>query len=254
MVGFRYPVGTVYTCWRAQISNYNNSTSLESVQQNHLEGKINSDVRALRVESDATRMKKLPKNIEGFFPNLEVLIWVYGNLMSITADDLKPFPEMKNLALWDNEIVSLDSDLFQHSPMLDVFHVTSNKIANVGHNVLANLNELREVWFSNNPCISFIAQTPQQIAELKQMLVAQCPSLTTTTQTTSTTTGVICDVSCTVNDEIDELVKVVEVLEKVNNEQLRINDNQNLVNAKNEERISELEMHLREIMWDRVGP
>lgn len=237
-VGWSAPVGSAYTCDYAQVTNQNNSTSLDSVQGYHLDGKRNSDVKALWVEW--TKLEKLPTNIETFLPNLEVLLWAAGNLVAITADDLRPFPEMKFLSLHNNKIVSLDSDLFHHSPKLVRFEIFVNEIRNVGYDLLANLKELTAVQFSGNPCISFYATTPEVILELKERLVTQCPPLTGTAPTSSTSKTTIsakaadpsCDVRCTVNDEMDEVMKAIEVLMEVKEDQSQIVYNQNEKNAK----------------------
>lgn len=240
---FSNPVGSVYTCSDVRITNSNTATSLESVYGIHESGKSNLNVKALFVSGDETRLQKLPTNIESFFPNLEVLVWQYGNLESITADDLQPFPELKLLHLFRNEIVSLDSDLFQHSPKLVLLEMAYNQLTNVGIDLLKNLNDLEMAFLSGNPCIDFNAFTPETILELKEKLLIQCPPLTTTTTVTSTiattttlrtTTEETCDIRCTVNDEIDELKEIVKVL--------------NETNSINEKRVLQLENQMKEIL------
>lgn len=224
-------IGRAYACTSVQVTNNNNSTSLESVEGNHLDGNSNSDVKVLQVYGRTT-IQKLPTNIERFFPHLEALSWLVAGLLTITADDLRPFPQMKYLDLQQNRFVSLDSDVFQHSPKLAHVELRDNKITNVGLDLLANLNELVRFSFYTNPCISFNAATPEEIQELKQKLVTQCPPLTLTT--ISTTTEETCDVRCTVNDEIDDLMRVID------------EQKQSIVQL--QDRTTELEKQMREMM------
>lgn len=228
---------------------------------------------------DVTELSRLPKNIELFFTNLIVLFWDAGNLLSITAEDLKPFPGLKMFAVYDNNLVSLDGDLFQHTTKLNFIEFASNRITNVGPNLLGNLAELIEVDFSNNLCISANATTPEGIQTLKLKLAMQCPSLATT-QVTATTTeqGYTtnmqspppvappiednCSIRCSMDEEFDELsenvrqqsemIKIqsysIQIALEENAEQSRIMakmqetiDNQTVSMAKSEKRIVELE-------------
>lgn len=181
-----------YTCFNGQVSAGNNLKVLESVQGTHEVGKTNADVKGLHVIYNVrtTQLEKLPSGIDKFFPNLEGLGWIDGNLTSITSDDLS-FPQLKFLFLFRNQIVSLDSKLFQHTPRLSSIDFWDNQIAHVGLDLLANLNELDAVSFSDNVCIDSFAYTPQQIQELKQKLVDQCPPLESIAALTKASFGIL---------------------------------------------------------------
>lgn len=215
----------------------NNPSSLESVRGHHNGGLSNSDVGGLWVMDDVTELSRLPKNIERFFPTLIVLFWDNGNLRSITADDLQPFPELRLFAVFQNNLISIDGALFQHTRKLNYIDLASNRIDNVGSGLLDNLNELIELDFSLNSCINANATTPQGIQLIKQKLSTYCATLTETTQVTATTsrqettatTSIrhtttdhgsstsmqppppvappidICSIRCSVNEEVDEL-------------------------------------------------
>jgi hypothetical protein len=51
------------------------------------------------------------------------------------------------------------------------------KLEHVGELLLSDLNDLEAADFKDNICIDFFADTPQEIARLKQKLVDQCPPL-----------------------------------------------------------------------------
>lgn len=249
-----YPIsaGSVYNCYNAQVSISNSATTLESVRGVHQSGKSNTDVKVLYVEEDKTGIERLPSNIEKFFPNLVLIRWVRGSIRTVTAEDLRPFPELTGFSMFYNRIVSLDGDLFQYTPKLEWVDFERNQIANVGEDLLANLENLKRVWFHANTCIDSSAESPQAIQELKQALLTQCPFLVTT-QTSSTTDD--CNVRCTVNEEIDGLTAKLgdqsrindEFQETIQNSERRIHALEDLV-AKSDERILELEKQVREIL------
>lgn len=56
----------------------------------------------------------IPNGIESFFKNLKGLNWHNSNLTTISASDLKPFPQLLLIAA-GTKLVSLDGDLFQHT-------------------------------------------------------------------------------------------------------------------------------------------
>lgn len=168
-------VGTTYTCWFGQVAVKNSSTSLESVQGKHLEGRKNADVKAISIYNDRTKMEKLPGSIEKFFPKLLVFRWIFGNIKSISSQDLKPFPRLKVLILGENKITSLDGNLFKNNLQLRRIEFWSNKISIVGKNLLGNLKDLTYADFRFNPCIKTWAETPKEIDDLKQELLDKCP-------------------------------------------------------------------------------
>lgn len=276
-------VGTAYTCYYPQVSVSNNSLSLENVSGNHLPDRNNDDVTALHVFKEKTLTKKLPKNIDRFFPNLEVIVWEAGYLTSVTADDLRVFPALKVLNLYINELTSLDANLFQLNPELSWISFSFNLIAHVGQNLLSNLNNLSHVNFNNNVCINETARTTQEIQELNVILTSKCslstttspPTTTTTTSLPTTSTATIkttesaCYIRCSVNNEIDdqniiisEQGRAIDILNGVVNGlvegkeeqtgtieglQQKITDQDKLINNF-EKRIVELEKQMIEIL------
>lgn len=73
--------------------------------------------------------------------------------------------------------MTLDGDLFQHTPKLQEIDFSLNELEHVGHNLLAGLASLTVVDFSANPCISEEAETPEGIQELNLQLPIKCPPL-----------------------------------------------------------------------------
>lgn len=147
---------------------------LESVRGNHLEGKGNYNVAALNVNHQT--IFKFPKNIENFFPHLKAINIQNSKLSGISADDLKPFPNLIVASFSQNNLISLPGDLFKFTLNIKNIVFDRNSIEHVGHDLLKDLTDLQLAHFQNNPCINVLAKTPQALSELRKQLTG-CPSL-----------------------------------------------------------------------------
>lgn len=248
-------LGNVYTCNNAQVIASNNLTTLETVQGTHLSGRNNAAVKVVDCYQDLT-MKQLPLNMDKFFPNLSLIRWWHGSLTSISAEDFRLLPHLEYLSIHDNKIISLDGDLFKFLPKLRAINFMGNLFTNVGENLLSSSNAWVYVNFQRNPCINTLAQNAPEINNLRQQLLTQCPPLvitttqaptttTTRTSTISTTTENICHVRCTMNEEVDEVVKELKYQREINEE---LRETLRRQNDNNDDRIRELEKRMREIL------
>lgn len=181
-------VGDVYTCWNAVLTDDGNLTHVRSVTGNHLSRNSNVDIQGFVLEIDPLQLDRIPRGIETYFPNIAAIFWSNVNLTSITSEDLRPFPNLQLLGLWDNQLTSLDGDLFVHTPKIGFVNFQSNAIRNVGYGLLDGLN-LTRAYFANNSCIDFDAHEPESVPELMTKLYDQCPPLMTTTILPTTTAG-----------------------------------------------------------------
>lgn len=167
-------VGNVYTC-QAVVVHSGSENSLEQVIGVHLEGKSNDDVEFLLVSSQV--LNHIPEGIIQFFPNLKAIRWNHSKLLSITAEDLKPFPNLIYFASWGNEISALDGDVFKYTKSLRYLQMFVNQLEHVGHDLLTDLSDLQFVNFNSNPCIKVVASTTQTIHQLNEQLPLSCPPL-----------------------------------------------------------------------------
>lgn len=126
-------------------------------------------------------LERIPRGIEEFFSDIILLLWYSGSLTTITADDLKPFPDLKVLYISSNKLVSLDSDLFQYTPKIQRLHLEENQFKHIGRGLLDDLEDLQYVNFKDNTCINEIAKTPKEIEKLKLQLTTNCPPFNATT-------------------------------------------------------------------------
>lgn len=186
-----------------------NAAPVTAVQGKHPNGAPTENVLTLDV-FDNKILNQIPPNIGAFFPNLLSFRWSNGNLTSVIAADLQPFPNLILLILISNKIVSLDGNLFQYTPSVRFFSVDSNLLKNVGFGLLNDL-QIYRFYFYNNTCINIAAFDSEEKAELIRELRQKCPPLrnecTDTTKVISPTEPA-CRVrsDCEINSEVDGLV------------------------------------------------
>jgi hypothetical protein len=106
----------------------------------HESGKTNDDVDFLNI--DGQNCAVLPKGIENFFPNLKFISVLSSNLSFIDNLDIRPFPELESLALNDNFLKTLASDLFKNNPLITSVIFSGNEIAQVEVDLLEPLQSL----------------------------------------------------------------------------------------------------------------
>lgn len=163
-------IGSVYECNPIVAAS---GTVLENVTGTHLENKTNADVEFLYIVQQ--NLTYVPSNIETFFPNLKGIQYYISNLQQISANDLKPFPQLLLFYVHTGFITSLDADLFKHTPDLQWLGFFRNKIEHIGVNLLGNLTGLQHIHLGENPCIDTYANHPDTIIELNQQLPILCP-------------------------------------------------------------------------------
>lgn len=127
------------------------------------------------LEQEPLQLRRIPRGIERFFPNLIALAWIHGNVHEITADELQPLPQLSVFSIWDNKLVSVDGDLFIHTPNIMQAYFNHNQLQHVGFGLLDDLDSLWYARFNNNSCIDLDGTTPEEIQELKVQLRIQCP-------------------------------------------------------------------------------
>lgn len=244
-----------YSCIATVIDS--GSRFLENVEGIHFTGKTNADVEYLFINNQ--NLPFIPEGIDNFFNKLDIIKIDYSSLLSLSADDLRPFPRLLFLTLWSNRLISIDGDLFKHNPHLEYVSFADNQIQHIGHDLVTNLNNLTNLYFTSNVCIDRWASTRNAVLSLAPELSILCPQLdvttttTTTTTTTATTTGASTD-QCFCDEEIDELHELNRALEVQVDKQNSEIEQQNKkieqlmeLNDAFEERLLEVEMKLREI-------
>lgn len=229
-------IGKIYSC-EATITSVENPSNVTEITGIHMDGQNDGSVKGVFVNGHRV-LTGIPNGIEKFFPNLEAFQWFQGNLSTIGSSTFRPFPNLLSINVGDNQLVTLEGDLFQHTQKLRGIYFYVNSLAHVGHNLLTGLNNLTEAIFTANPCINAFAITPEEIRALNLQLPISCPPLNSTETTiqpetapTITTTASVtiptttisttaapdtCPISCSnkTNELEQRLTKKIEELER----------------------------------------
>lgn len=211
-------INSRYSCESTTTLTHLPEANITEVGGAHLPGRSNADVEMLNVRNQLS-LTRLPKRIDNFFPNLVGLQWIFGGLSTISADDLKPFPNLQILSLYLNKFVTLDGGLLQNSLKLQWINLNDNSVEHVRPNFLDNLRELRTVHLQRNRCVNISASTQEALQALKVHLSTQCsdsapttdPSITVSVSSTALPGG--CTIRCSIDNEVTELRERVVALE-----------------------------------------
>lgn len=181
------------------------STTLEKQTGGHDWFHSNDNVDGLVIIKQ--NLPFFPQGIGNYFRYLKAIEFSTTNLNSISANDLKPFPQIEWLKLYESNLTSLDGDLFKFSPLLKFLSLKNNKIQHIGPDLLTKLNNLVNLYLQGNDCIDRYANSRAAVTQLATQLTALCQFQDSTiieTTTLMTVTGQPIE-RCSCTDEITEL-------------------------------------------------
>lgn len=192
----------VYGCSVKETKAKWGDVTVTGVSKGHIKGKTSKDVETLNIEN--TTFVTFPKNIEKSFPNLKALRIVKAGLKSVSSDDLKPFPALRVLCLWANELTTLDGNLLINNPSLEFINFGSNHIQHVGPKFFSPMTKLLAAYFEENTCVNSTNQFA--IDELKFELAVKCPPSFDMVEIALINGGKM----ASKNDELDGKIKLLE--------------------------------------------
>lgn len=170
---YRVDSHTDYECFVDKLEIHTkDARNITAVTGFHVQGKSNSDVNGIR--AIYTNISYFPRNLEKFFKNLEYFhIWK-SNLREICADDLKPFPKLRILDLFANEIEKVEDDLLDFTPHLEVISFAANKISKVENGTFDGLKKLRKLDFEKNLCYESDESGEDDLKKLIEEIEDKC--------------------------------------------------------------------------------
>jgi hypothetical protein len=148
------------------------------VRGQHLAGRNNDQVTAIQLSNQQAQTHgSFPSNIEGFFPNI-ISIRVVNSLVEITQSDFKPFPELQELDLNQNNFRSIPARSFDGNIRLRYISFRQNRsLRHLAHHLFYHLNlaslDARDIY-----CLSTSASSANQIEQLIFNLSRSCPPTT----------------------------------------------------------------------------
>lgn len=141
---------------------------------------VNGDInpsQLIGIDIKDQTMNYFPKGLGKFFPNLMFLRSRKSHLKTLHKEDFKSMSQLEWIAIYGQDIETLDSDLFEYTPKLNLVYLEKNKIKHVGDGLLRGLKDLNFAYFSDNPCINKEGKTKEEIKSLILKLEENCSSL-----------------------------------------------------------------------------
>ncbi|KAL7011054.1 hypothetical protein ACKWTF_014070 [Chironomus riparius] len=161
-------LGSIHTC---SVQNALNIVSRESANITSINGSQNGKnySNVIGFVASSINVKYFPRGLSTFFNNL-IAIYIYeGRLKELNQQDLKLFPKLLNLKLWQNDIKILDNDLFEYNLDLQFIDFENNKIFHIGTNVFDKLVNLSYLWLSSNKCIN--THVSSNVTKVKKLVM-----------------------------------------------------------------------------------
>lgn len=151
----------------------NTRETITSVSGNIREGSTFDDVIVIDIRGFCNI---IPVGFDAFFPNVLGFSVYATQTFTVSSDDLKQFPKLRELWIYSNELEYLPSDLLEHNPNMESIHFHSNKIKFIGSEFFSKVPKLYEATFRGNVCIDRDAGDAKKLALLKKEIKKKCSS------------------------------------------------------------------------------
>ncbi|XP_070489794.1 leucine-rich repeat-containing protein 15-like [Chironomus tepperi] len=163
-----------YTC-RVKNVTYNPELNTIVIIGDHQEFMTNADVRGLSVDS-VRNLKRIPYGLTKVFPNLIYLQIRRCGLTSLTKRDLIGLEHLQGLWLPENDIVSLEADVFENCQGLKYLCLLKNKLKFISSDIFKPLKNLTDVNFSENTCIdkNYLGGNKDQLNAMIEEILKKC--------------------------------------------------------------------------------
>lgn len=170
-----YPlIGNIHECFTSSVEFREPDELVDNVTLTLPNGVTMNDINALWIHDTISHF--FPKGVEDFFTNLTVIQVSSSGLKAITQDDLKPFTNLKGLWLNENDLISLEPNLFQFNTELRIIRFDSNRIRSIPRSIFDPLVKLTEVHFTGNVCTSLVAKSKMELNLIVWDIIQRCQS------------------------------------------------------------------------------
>lgn len=116
----------------------------------------------------------IPDGLGDIYKNLEAFAVWKSALKTVTSADLKQFPKLREIWLYENELQYLESNLFEFNPSLEYMNFKNNKIKFIGANFFNYLPKLSKAVFWYNVCINDEATDATQLEKIRNDIKTKC--------------------------------------------------------------------------------
>lgn len=94
----------------------------------------------------------------------------------MTQDDLKGFPQLKELFIKNNRLTALHSGLFDYNPKLKFISFSTNYLRSIPADIIDPIEDLDELRFAYNVCVSRNGKGDNAIKEVLADILEKCQS------------------------------------------------------------------------------
>lgn len=172
-VGFAFDLKFVSTLDGIALTVENLTVTERSEIMNQSSIDNDNRVKVMRI-SDQT-VNFIPKFTELLAQRLTVLQVDRCHLKFVSKEDLRQFPQLKEISLLYNDLEWLEGDLFESNPKLEVVLFSyNNELMFIGANLIDSLPQLRQASFNFAGCMKYHAYNPEMMQRLKIYLKTRC--------------------------------------------------------------------------------
>lgn len=115
---------------------------------------INEKVYEIYFGSSCNIITRIPKGLQGYFPNMVVISFTGCFIKTLENDDLKEYSGLDKFTLQGTLVERIPADFFHHTPRLTAVNLSDNVIRHVERNVFDDLQKLSLLNFDRNVCYS----------------------------------------------------------------------------------------------------
>lgn len=115
-----------------------------------------------------------PSGVDNLFPNITILLVTHSGLKLLTSSDLRPFHDIKGLYLNNNQLTSIDNDLFVHNRNLREINLSGNRISSIAFTAFDSLSSLQKLDLTMNVCVNKDAFGRIPLEILKNIIKRNC--------------------------------------------------------------------------------
>lgn len=164
----------IYTC-TARVFRVGAIYNITEASQHHLQQK--TDVHVTGLDASNQPLKKIPHNIEDFFPNIESLDFRTSQIETVEPEIFDGLKKLKQVHIAYNMIEAIPADIFINNPLLIGFAVHDNPLKHVAHNVFDSLLQLDGLYVSGlNSCLNDnVDGDRSKIINLIFRILVHCP-------------------------------------------------------------------------------
>jgi Leucine-rich repeat (LRR) protein len=146
--------------------------TVTSANGNHKPSMSHADVQGFR--SIGATINFMPRGLNDIFPNLIVITINNAGMKELHQSDLKHFPRLRVLSLYDNAITIVEQNLFKFNRELEYINFNSNKIRQIHPTVFDHLNKLSMLWLNFNVCVDHGTSGRSDVVNLISKVKQEC--------------------------------------------------------------------------------